>query len=362
MRSPEWLLGWWKIYAAPDDALHIILVMDGGGGLIGLAPLYLQSRGNFKTFRVLGARDNCTHHTDWLSAAGQESRVGIEVARSLLQCRQDWKRLLFEAVDADAVSIRTTMDHLIEHGCLGHRRRINSCWRIPLPESFEDYLRMLSGSSRKRCRKLQRRFFDSGEIKIRQVEDEADLRKGFEVLLQLHGARWGSARQPLGVFSDPKFRSFHETVARVLLAEKQLRLAWLERDGRPIAAEYQFFDADTVYAYQAGLDLSMDEYAPGKLSMMAAIQFALAKGCKSFDLLGGDEPYKLHWRAVPVLCHDLRVWQRSIRGYLEWTIWSIYMMAARRLKPLLPGHLLDQLFKLFQRIKEACEPFRGSDR
>ena len=56
----------------------------------------------------------------------------------------------------------------------------------------------------------------------------------------------------------------------------------------------------------------MAEYSPGKLSMMAAIQFAIDQGCEFFDLLRGDEPYKANWRAAPVACHDLRVWQNQV--------------------------------------------------
>lgn len=346
MRSPEWLLGWWEQYATPADSLHIILVFDSEKNLVGLAPLYQQQVSSNKTLQGLGARDNCSHHLDWLSIAGWETRVGAAVARHLFQDPQSWKKLLLEAVDADATAIHATLNHLTGHGCLGHQRQINSGWKINLPDCWDDYLQMLSASLRKRCRKLQRQFFDSGKIRVHMVEREVDLREGFEVLLKLHAARWGNARQPLGVFSDPKFRSFHETVAKALLADRKLRLAWLEREGKPIAVEYQFFDADAVYAYQAGIDLAAHECEPGKLSMMAAIRFAIERGCRSFDLLGGDEPYKTHWRAEPVARHDLRVWRRSLSGYLEWLLWHAYTMVAGRLKAHLPERLSRRLAKL----------------
>jgi CelD/BcsL family acetyltransferase involved in cellulose biosynthesis len=251
------------------------------------------------------------------------------------------------------------MDVLSENGCLCHQRPINSCWKIALPATWDDYLRLISGSLRKRCRKLQRQFFDSGKIQVRQVESEADLDKGFEVLLKLHAARWGSARMPLGVFGDQRFRTFHETVSRKLLARKKLRLAWLECDGKPIAVEYQFVDAKVVYAYQAGIDLSMDEYSPGKLSMMAAIQFAISRGCRFFDLLGGDEPYKANWRAVPVARHDHRVWRSRRRGWLEWSMWSAYTLAAARLKPVLPPRFIYYGLKTLSEIKDVWGSFLG---
>ena len=354
MRSPEWLLASWEIFAEPEDELYILLINSSEGKLVGIAPLYLQGAASSPTFRLLGSNNDCTHHTTWLSAPGYETRVGQEVALFLLQCKSDWKRLLLEAVDADAVAIHATVNYLNENGCLCHKRQIHSCWKIPLPDTWDDYLRMLSRSLRRRCRKLQRQFFDSGKVQLHQVETEADLQHGFEVFLKLHGARWGSIKKPLGVFEDQRVRKFHERVSRNLLLQNKLRLAWLECEGKPIAAEYQFVDTKAVYAYQAGIDLAMDEYSPGKLSMMAAIQFAIANDCEFFDLLRGNEPYKANWRAVPLDCFDLRVWQDGITGRFAWAMWSVYILIVRYLKPLLPPSFINLGLRLFQTLRNAC--------
>ena len=356
MRSPEWLLGWWSIYGGDNDELCILLFHAPKVGLVGLAPIYLEDVKSRATYRIIGSADACTHHTTWLAAVGYEIRVGTEVARFLLNHKTEWKRLFFEAVDADATAIHATIDFLRANGCLCHQRQIHSCWKISLPDTWDDYLMMLSRSHRKRCRKLQRKFLDSGMIKLRQVKTESDLRQGFEVLMKLHGARWGNVKKPLGVFSDQRLREFHEKVSKNLLACSKLRLAWLESDGKPIAAEYQFYDSKTVYAYQAGIDLSMDAYSPGKLSMMTAIQFAIAQGCEFFDLLRGDEPYKTNWRATPVACYDLRVWQKQAMGRIEWAMWNGYTLAAQWLKILLPPRLINMGLRLFHKLKDMCLP------
>lgn len=350
MRSPEWLLEWWEIYSTHDDELCVLLFHEPGGALVGLAPLYIKGiGGRSAAFRLLGSGDISTNHTTWLSAAGWETQVGTEVARSLLSFKSDWKSLLLESIDADDVAVHSTMYFLAENGCLWNLRPNPNCWSIALPATWEDYLRMLSRSSRKRCRKLQRQYFDSGKIKICQVTNEAELQKGFEILLRLHAARWGNTKNPDGVFGDQKFLKFHEKVSKILLVSNKLRLAWLEYNEKPLAVEYQFVDNNAVYAYQAGVDLSMDEYSPGKLSIMAAIQFAIAQGCRSFDLLRGDEPYKAHWRATPTANHDIRVWQDGIRARAEWAIWELFVLAVRRLKPRMPPALIKLIRRFFPR-------------
>ncbi len=349
MRSPDWLLAWWKYYGSPQDRLYILLFNEPGTGAVGLAPLYLQGKGRNAIFRLIGSGNGCTHHATLLTAPEWETRIGVEVARFLLQRKSNWHKLFFESVDTDDAALQAAMNYLAQHGCLVNKRPLPNNWSIELPDTWDRYLMMLSRSLRKRCRKLQRQFFDSGEIEIRQVSAESDLQRGLNILLKLHADRWGNSRNPEGVFSDPKFRGFHETGSRSLLGKKKLRLAWLEHDEKPIAVEYQFYDNKTLYAYQAGIDLAMDEFSPGKLSMMAAIQFAISHGCKSFDLLSGDEPYKSNWRATPSGCHDLRVWQDGIMARTEWTIRELFTMALLYLKPKMDPRLIKFIRRIFPR-------------
>lgn len=347
-RSPEWLLVWWRYYRAPGDELCVLLFHEPGGSLVGLAPLYIESTGKRKTVRLLGSGDASTNHTTWLAAAGWENRIGIGVSEFLLDSRSDWNRIQFESADTDDVAINSTVTHLAANGCLVGRTPLHNCWKIALPSTWDGYLMMLSRTRRKRCRSLQRQFFESGRVRVHRVTSAADFHRGFEILLQLHGARWGEPAKPLGCFSDRRFRKFHETVALELLNRKQLLLTWLELDGRPIAVEYQFVDLKTVYSYQAGMDPSVVECPPGNLSIMASIQAAIAQGCESFDFSRGDQPYKANWRATPTACHDVRIWPGQIAGRLEHSIWGVRnqaehlrKLAVKWLKTRVSPHLIE---------------------
>ncbi|MGE4342926.1 MAG: GNAT family N-acetyltransferase [Geoalkalibacter sp.] len=336
-RSPEWLLTWWEVYAEASDCLSVLVFQGKDKRLVGLAPLYLHaSAKGERIIRFLGSGEVCTNHATWLAVSDWETRIGAEVARFIHQS-SNCSHLFLEAVDEDDAAIRATLTSLRAHGYLVHERRVQSCWKIPLPATWEEYLQTLSRSLRKKCRKLQREFFDSGRVRLHVVACEKELEEGFDILLKLHAARWGDSRTPLGVFSSERFLNFHRLVSRKLLAQDQLRLAWLECDGSPVAVEYQFVEPDSVYAYQAGIDLAMDRYSPGKLTMMAAIQFAIAHGCRYLDLSRGDEPYKSHWRAVPTGCYDIRVWPNSgISVRLCYLGWNLHSLVVRWGKLLLP--------------------------
>jgi CelD/BcsL family acetyltransferase involved in cellulose biosynthesis len=348
MRTPLWLLSWWEYYGEPDDELCILIVTGPDDTLVGLAPLYIHMGGKRRTVRLLGSGDVCTNHSTWLAAPGWEAPVAEEVTRCLLQLQPGWDTVELDAVDADDVAINTSVERLAESGYLVRRTPRQSNWRITLPAAWKDYEMMLSRSQRKRCRKMQRRLLRSGEVKVHRVINESEFIKGFEIMLRLHATRWGSGNRPLGGFSDPRFHRFHRTVARELLRRKQLHLSWLEYEGAPIAAEYQFADRNAVYSYQAGMDPSITDFPPGNLSIMASLQFAIANGYETFDLASGDQPYKSNWRATATPCHDIRIWPATLTGRVQHFIWgvrdlaeTVRMWLVRRVKALLPSRGIE---------------------
>lgn len=306
-RSWEWLGAWWRHYglaAAPSTRrrLFAVAVRDFHQRLIGLAPWYLEPhpvRGN--VVRFLGSGDVCSDYLSILCLPGCEDDVAAALAGWLCSPRhaeQPWDVLALTGVDAaDGVTGRF-IDELARRGAIVHRQPAVNCWRIPLPRSWNEYLTRVSRSHRKQLRRLERRLLDGGQAKLCTVATPGELDRGLNVVSQLHQRRrldLGDA----GRFADPRFAAFHREVAGQMLRHDRLRLAWIELDGRPIAAEYQLCGSDVIYAYQSGIDPDSLAEQPGRLAMMATLRLAIEQGYRAFDLLRGDEAYKAHWRAEP---------------------------------------------------------------
>jgi CelD/BcsL family acetyltransferase involved in cellulose biosynthesis len=194
-----------------------------------------------------------------------------------------------------------------------------ACWGLDLPPSWDDYLAALSKSHRKQLRQLERRVIESNRIQWQRVEKAADLQKGWKILVDLHQRRRNSLGEP-GCFASSLFHSFHREVAERLLQRGQLRISWLELDGKPSAAEYHFADANATYAYQGGVDPDRLEEEPGRLSTILCLKHAIEERHTCFDFLRGDEPYKPHWRATPRATRNYRVIPKRrlarIRGHV----------------------------------------------
>jgi CelD/BcsL family acetyltransferase involved in cellulose biosynthesis len=106
-----------------------------------------------------------------------------------------------------------------------------------------------------------------------------------------------------------------------MLAAGQLQLHTLWIDGAAVAVEHQFVGDGVVYAYQSGIEPQALKHSPGQLSNMIAIRRAVAQGCRAFDFLRGDEPYKARWRARPRATLEIRVAADRPAARLRHGIW-----------------------------------------
>ena len=309
-RSHEWLATWWQHYGSEQlrhRELHVVCVTTEGGRLIGLAPWYLaRSLAKGRMVRWLGDGEVCTDHLTLFCQPEHRNEVAADLAQHLVRELLDWDLLELEGIDASDPAVEAFMDELRKRGCLVQRRPMDSCWAIPLPETWAEFLRMQSKSHRKQLDRLSRRSIEAGRCVWHRVATEEEFAQAWPLLVDFHQRRWQSVGQP-GVFASQSFSDFHADVALKMLARGQLRLSWLELDGAPVAAEYHLGNQHTTYVYQGGLDPNRFDDQPGRILKILSIRDAIESGQTTYDFLRGDEPYKAHWRAQPEETFRLRV-------------------------------------------------------
>ncbi|MEM8864096.1 MAG: GNAT family N-acetyltransferase [Planctomycetota bacterium] len=298
LRGYDWHAGWWSHYGGSGQ-LFVLGVTDDDGRLIGLAPWRIeQSMRRGSAIRWLGDGEVCTDHLTLLAEPGLEQRVACEIADYLTDDFTEWDLLKLDDVDAKEAIIGQLANALAERDGIVAIKEAGACWTIDLPSDWEEFLACQSKSHRKQLRRAERRVLDSDRCTWHPVETQVELAEAWPIFVDLHQRRRQSLGEP-GCFASPRFEAFHRELAGKLLERDQLRLSWLELEGRPAAAEYHFAGQGAVYAYQGGVDPDLLDDEPGRLSNIATIKAAIEAGVTTFDFLRGDEPYKAHWRAVP---------------------------------------------------------------
>lgn len=337
----EWLESWWRHYgqssrAGPDGSdreLYLLAVRDADRRLVGVAPWFLEpARFERRVIRFLGSGEVCSDDLTLLCRPGWDGQVAETVALWLMdqaarpgrgqrpEPDNRWDLLELTGVAAcDATMAHLACAFRAQAAIVDERPGIN-CWRLELPDNWDDYLARISKSHRKRVRRLERTYFDTGRARLITVEDDAGFDRGFSILCELHARRW-QAQGKRGVFADGRFKAFHREAARRLRAAGRLRLRRIELDGRPVAAEYQLVGGGVVYAYQSGMDPAASEHQPGNLSALANVKQAIQEGFRAYDFMRGDEPYKAHWGAEVCPSVELRVRPRRARCMVRHAVW-----------------------------------------
>jgi len=330
-RSWAWLSAWWRHYGAGRKGARLFVpcVFDSRERLVGLAAWYVEESASGRVVLPLGSGEVCSDYLSVLCQPGREEAVAAALADFLtadpaaqLDGVPRFDLIELTGIDAEDRAVGELARAMADRGNTVHRRPGPNCWRIALPETWDDYLAMLSKGHRKQIRRLERNLLDSGRATVHEVRSLADLDRAIEVMIELHQKRWRAAGQA-GCFNSPAFAAFHRAVMPEMLQAGSLRLSWLEVDGRPAAAEYDLAGGDVVYAYQSGFDPELRDLEPGRVLGMAAIRRAIEQGFRGYDLLRGDEPYKAHWRARPRKSIELRVVPDRAGALARHNLWLV---------------------------------------
>ncbi len=322
LRRFEWLGSWASSYLR-EDQLYVLTAFDEGH-LVGLLPLYrnTSTAGGF-VLRWLGSGEVCTDYLGVCCQEGREQAVTAAFAAWLTEASASandrWDLLQLENVDAQESTITELRRHLSDQGCVIDQRDGLQCWRIDLPDTWDEYVTTLSKSHRKKIRRIAKTL-DQPNCKVVHASSPDEFQLGMNVFVDLHQKRRESLGQS-GCFASDKFRTFIHRAGRELHDAGLLRLTWIEMDGSPLSAEFQLTSGGLSYAYQAGVDPDRLDMQPGRLAMIATIRDAIADRQSSFDFLRGDEPYKAHWRADPRPAADIRIVAPTTTGQVRHQIW-----------------------------------------
>ena len=322
-RRWEWCETWWRHYAEPGWQLHVLLVSDSDGSIVGIAPCYLsRSLQGGRVLRFIGGGEVCGDFLSLLAVPGLERPVAQRVAACLgATATGVWDSIHLEGVTVQDSACRWLVQAMRARGCYVDQTIVSHTWRVPLRRDWDGFVGGLSKHARRKVRTLQRHTIDAGRVRTNEVTSPEDLSHGLHILRELHQRRRLSLGQR-GCFSSQRFADFHAEVAARFLKAGALRLRWLELDGQPAAAEYGFTDEDTIYLYQSGFDPAVAEENPGWLQTVLSLRNAGEAGYRGLDFLRGDEPYKAAWGAVSTPLVDLRIINRHWGARLRHMAWQ----------------------------------------
>jgi CelD/BcsL family acetyltransferase involved in cellulose biosynthesis len=299
----EWLSTWWEVFGEGRE-LYILLAIVGNE-VIGIAPMLKRTVQHygvlpFRRIEFLASGEEeadeiCSDYLDFILKKGREEEALKTIFKYIQEEDSDWDEVLLTDISGESRNQPLLKSLCEDNGTRLQTMRDELCVYLQLPTSWNELINNLPRSFRRKINKDRRTFAAyQGELKI--IESSEGFEEGFAALVELHQQRWMSKGMP-GVFSSEKFSRFHR-----LFAPKAIKNAWLKlyvalKDGRPVAAIYNFAYNEKVHAYQSGFrqeDSGVN--SPVILLRSFAIEHAIGSGFKEYDFLKGKEgSYKFKW-------------------------------------------------------------------
>lgn len=314
----ELTLEWDRLYAADPEAQfflsrpflapilahapgeHVLLTAWNNGRLVALAALYHRlvwdgSARRYRTDFLFSGTRNWADYNGFLIAPEDDIATMRGLAAFLKD--QPWARLRLKNLRMGPAR-QTALLAAFDAADFGHRavsKMINGgatnnliCPAIALPDRFEDYLAARSRNTRQKLRRLLRQL-DGGAFNIREGAP-ADLPDFALMWAQL----WERKKDRV---------KLSQTYARILsegFEAGTLSLPVLTRDDRPIGYLANFRDPvkKTISFFVSARDPAIRDTPIGLMMHADAIRAAIADGYRRYDMLRGDEPYKLQLGGV----------------------------------------------------------------
>jgi CelD/BcsL family acetyltransferase involved in cellulose biosynthesis len=319
--TPEWLIPWWRSFGE-NQQLLVAGFFDEASRLVALAPLSLTRiqvvpAVFLRRLRLMGDGSHDSDNLDLPVMTGFETRFAESFLRFLKDHRALWDFCELNTMPPQSPGAVAFRQVLAQQKWVAFENdRPGSA--IPLPATWEEYLKQLSSKERGkiglRTRKLEKKY----KVRIRKCSEKSEMEPFLQALFDLHGKHWQLRGWP-GTLHSSARRQFYAELAAELLARNRLDLWVLELNEQIAAAQFGLRHGSTVFSLQEGFDPDYSADSVGYVLRGQVLKNLIAEGIRRYDFLGGADESKLRWGAEPGHYRDLRFARpRSVGGaYLK---------------------------------------------
>jgi CelD/BcsL family acetyltransferase involved in cellulose biosynthesis len=303
--GPRYLATWQRELAAGTPTrVHTV---HRNGRLIGVVPDANELEGSPTGPREVRRFMGGDEVTDYLGPISRlEDRADVaEAYVGHLAADVDWDELIASGLAEDSgwsdAFRRAAHAHDLK---VVHEDVEDVCPRVDLSGGYDAHLKRLPGKLRQELtRKTRKLARDAGELALVEVPGE-------EVVDQLDGFLDQAAEsfpEKAGFFRRADMHGWFKALAKEFVGDRTFRLHRLDVGGLPAAMTVSLVHGREWGLYNSAFDPALGSLAPGIVMVSLLIERAAEEGCRTFDLLRGDEPYKYRFGAVDRPLHRLTI-------------------------------------------------------
>lgn len=278
--TPAWQELWWNAFQ-DSRALAGFYIADHAGDLTAIASL--SRCGDH--YSLVGSSDTFDYN-DFVIARGTEADFYLTLLDTI--SANGGRRLDLHSIGEDSPTLTMLPELARQRGYAVAVEQEDVAPRLLLADTWDEYLAGLTKKDRHELRRKLRRLEGHSNWRWYCVSDPDAAAARMDVFLDLM-RRSDPAKAE---FLTPERENFFRKLVVATAAADVLRLFFMEMDGQPVASSL-CLDYDGVrMLYNSGHDPEYRYYSVGLLLHSLCLRDALERGCRRFDFLRGNEPYK----------------------------------------------------------------------
>ncbi len=289
----EWNDAWLRTAGASTTPLIAIGTTEREG-IVFLLPLAIRRRGAFAVLEWLSAEQG--NYASGLFLSGAWEKSDLPRGNAL------FAHLAETLPPFDAVHLTNQPHDSSENGTplanLPGMEMASAGYAFPLSEDWTaHYKRRFGRRIRADLRRRERRLGERGEVRLRDVSSDAELKAAMERMIE-DKRRWFASRGIRDFFADEAMRDFYLALMRTPTGKDGPRLELFELTvgGRPAAANLGYVHNNVFYGLiSTTADGPMLRYGPGNILFLRLIEHLAARGIERMDCGAGDDENKLRW-------------------------------------------------------------------
>ncbi|MBI3162413.1 MAG: GNAT family N-acetyltransferase [Chloroflexi bacterium] len=303
----EYQHAWWEHRGGGEwkNAQLVLVSARDDEKLIGIAPLFISEYDGQSALLLIGSIE-ISDYLDVIVRADDHARFVSGLLDFLASNIPDnWSAVDWYNLPDSSPTLATLNIESANRGWTHHEENYRPTPRIALNGDFDEYLSRVEKKQRHEIRRKMRRAGESGRGVRWYISNMADVESEIDSFLSLMEQDSGKAG-----FLHDSMRAQIRAVIHAAHENGWLWLAFLEADGRRIAANLNFDYNNKLWGYNAGVDRAFMDLSPGWVLLGHVLQWACENGRAEFDFMRGDEEYKYRFGAVDR--HVMRV--KATRG------------------------------------------------
>jgi CelD/BcsL family acetyltransferase involved in cellulose biosynthesis len=313
-------LGPWREQFAPEAEFRAVIVEDGANCVAAL-PIV-----GHRWAKVV--RSGVLPRNDWLLAGNllvdetADTRRALQVLAETLN-QLPWTVFRFSHVPSHETSWQSFREALLGAGLQIESRPSFQVVRIPIDSDWDSYQRSWSKNHRKNMSRTLRRLEEQGGGYVRRTvpTQSIELREPLQTAFVLEDSGWKGASAS-SIVQTPNMPQFVTQICERLTARKEIEIAILELDGRPLAFEILWNSRGTLHSYKVGYDERFSKLNPGQCLMHELLRDLFeSRRCEYYDCFGPISTATEKWRGER---YEMSQWTVAPRRLLSRAVLKAY--------------------------------------